>query len=313
MTANPPDPFAPGATVDAEGEPGARKPARWLALVGTLMCGLPLMGVGHFVLGRPRRWLGWVAVGIITMALMPIAVRTSNGKLFLVAVAAMVLAFLGSVVDVARARPGAIVPTFGRALAIVILVFVAGRGSAAATKRWLVEAFNIPSGAMLPNLLIGDHVMVKKGHDAERGAAIVFGYPPDPAVDYVKRVVAVGGDVVEMRGGVVIINGSPLPQTAIAGEVPCGEEGARCAAAREDNGAHSYAILTDPARPPQSFGPVTVPAGHLFVLGDNRDNSSDSRVWGTVPAANVRGTVSLVYWSQDNTGVRWSRIGTAPP
>src|SRR4051794_36461481 len=111
MTANPPDPFAPGATVDAEGEPGARKPARWLAVVGTLLCWYPLMGVGHFVLGRPRRWLAWIAVGIVAFALMVIPVRTGSAKVFLVGVAAMILALLGSVVDVARARPGAIVPS----------------------------------------------------------------------------------------------------------------------------------------------------------------------------------------------------------
>jgi signal peptidase I len=133
-------------------------------------------------------------------------------------------------------------------------------------------------------------------------------------VDYCKRVLAVGGDVVEFRKNVVFLNGQPLARTrldqACPGPGDTGPEARhRCTAFEEHNGRHRYRIWQDPAAAPSSFGPLTVPAGHLFVLGDNRDNSNDSRVWGTVPADHVKGRAQFIWWSRLGGVYRWDRIG----
>ncbi|HEX2660816.1 MAG TPA: signal peptidase I [Polyangia bacterium] len=315
MTSPAPDPFAPGSAVDQDGDAGPRKPARWLALLGSLLCWHPLMGVGHFVLGRPRRWAAWSAVGLVAYVLMAVTARAGAGKAFLLVVVGMVLAFFTVFIDVARVRAGTTVPPVRRAVIVIVLLFVAERGIGMATKRWITEAFNIPSGSMVPNLLAGDHVMVRKGSAVARGAVVVFHYPMDPSVDYIKRVVALGGDVVELRAGAVVVNGAPLPRTDAPGEVACAQPGERCSLAWEQNDGRAYLISLTPDRLLQDFGPIRVPAGHVFVLGDNRDNSSDSRVWGPLPVGNVTGTVSFVYWSQDKDTqhVRWERIGLQPP
>ena len=314
MTAHPPDPFAPGASVDDDGGSApSHRPPRWLALLATLVCGQPLMGVGHFVLGRPRRWLSWMAVGALLYGLMILSARIASGKLFWTAVVGFVLAALACLLDVARVPAGKRAPPLRLALAVIVALFILERGIGAATKTWLMEAFNIPSGSMIPALLVGDHVIVKKGPGVERGAIVTFQYPPDPSVIYMKRIVAMGGEMFEMREGAVLVNGVPLPRTPIAGDIPCTDSGERCTGAREENGGHGYTIALTAERLPQSFGPVAVPPDHVFVLGDNRDNSSDSRVWGPLPTANVIGTIAFLYWSRDVQGVRWDRIGTAPP
>jgi len=162
------------------------------------------------------------------------------------------------------------------------------------------QAFKIPTGSMEPNLLVGDHILVNKfafapvARESERrwlparairrGDVVVFRFPQDPSRDFIKRCVALPGDRIEIRSKVVWIDGERL------------EEGA-------------YAFFTDPHVYPDNpflhesisqrdnFGPYTVPEGHYFFLGDNRDNSNDSRFWGAVPAAYIKGRALLVYWS----------------
>jgi len=155
-----------------------------------------------------------------------------------------------------------------------------------------IEAFKIPSPSMVPTFLIGDHIMVDKWAYGKarphRGDLMVFRYPRSPEIDFIKRCVAVEGDVVEIQDKVLYINGA----------VP----------------AEPYAIFTGEGRffyGRDDFGPYTVPDGKLFVLGDNRDNSSDSRYWGPVDADEVIGRVRVIYWSWDREKkkVRWDRIG----
>lgn len=174
-------------------------------------------------------------------------------------------------------------------------------------RTFVVQAFKIPSGSMKDTLLIGDHILVNKFiygvklpilqkviipvSEPERGDIIVFKFPVEPEKDFIKRVVAVAGDTVEGRDKVVYINGRPA----------------------EEN----YAIHTDPqVYPPgfqarDNFGPITVPDNAVFVMGDNRDHSFDSRFWGFVDLKVVRGQAFMIYWSwdQEDFGVRWSRIG----
>ena len=191
-------------------------------------------------------------------------------------------------------------------IALVLALFI---------RTFIVQAFKIPSGSMLPTLQIGDHILVNKFiygikvpfsgtvlvpvDNPEPGDIVVFKYPRDPKLDYIKRVIAVAGDTVEGRDKKIYVNGKPLADT---------------------HGVHTDTrILPASAGPRDNFGPVTVPEGHIFVMGDNRDNSFDGRFWGFVDLKAVRGKAFLIYWSWDVqkpllsvdrfTSVRWSRIG----
>ncbi|MBC8443737.1 MAG: signal peptidase I [Deltaproteobacteria bacterium] len=182
-------------------------------------------------------------------------------------------------------------------LAIVLALFI---------RTFVVQAFKIPSGSMKQTLLIGDHILVNKFiygikipflrktiisiKSPERGDIAVFQFPEDPKKDFIKRVVAVAGDRVEIRDKKVYINGKQM--------------------------VSPHAIHTDPhiisgqLQPRDNFGPVTVPTGSFFVMGDNRDHSYDSRFWGFVDSKALRGKAFMIYWSWDKSsfGVRWNRL-----
>lgn len=192
----------------------------------------------------------------------------------------------------------------------------------------IVEAFKIPSGSMIPTLMVGDHIFVNKfayglkvpfwdwfadqplflvkRAAPQRGDVVVFKFPKDESVHYIKRVVGVPGDQIEVRDKVLYINGKALDRKeALRPEVIASLEG------------HEYDLealqLFDEINPTTKlphltmidrnnphfaeFGPVTVPAEHLFVMGDNRDYSSDSRVWGFVPFKNIRGKALFIWFS----------------
>ncbi len=159
---------------------------------------------------------------------------------------------------------------FAALLSLLIITFV-------------VQAFFIPSGSMEPTLAIGDRILVSKFtyrfSPIHRGDVFVFHYPLNPGKDFVKRVVALGGETVELRDGVVLINTTPISEfypTALAGG---------------DRACTS------------NYGPQKVPTGQLFVLGDNRCNSEDSRFFGFVPEENVVGKALLVYWPPPRIGL----------
>jgi len=171
----------------------------------------------------------------------------------------------------------------------------------------------------MPTLLVGDHIFVKKGRaNIARGDVIVFEYPRDRSTDYVKRVVALGGDRVEVKRGVPSINGVPLAHADVPGDCPVSDKPAfvppgpagSCRLVRETNAGRAYTIMLDSDHPAPDFGPLTVPADEVLVFGDNRDNSMDSRYWGGLPLDHIKGTARVIWWSKDpQAGVRWSRIG----
>ena len=174
-------------------------------------------------------------------------------------------------------------------------------------RTFVVQAFKIPSGSMEPTLEIGDHILVNKfiygtkipftslnllpWKNPGRGDVIVFIYPLEPDKDFIKRVIAVGGDTVRIVNKKVYINGAEVPDPH--------------AVYKDDT------ILPGEAQKRDNFGPVIVPPGNLFVLGDNRDRSLDSRFWGFVPLSDVKGKAFIIYWSWDRqeTTVRWNRLG----
>ncbi len=174
-------------------------------------------------------------------------------------------------------------------------------------RTFIVQAFKIPSGSMKPTLLVGDHILVNKFlygvkipftditlvpvKKPKRGDIVVFKFPEDPKKDFIKRVIAVSGDTVQIRNKEVYINDKPIDDP--------------------------YGIHIDPhtipgkLRPRDNLDPVSVPPDSLFVMGDNRDHSYDSRFWGFVKLSSVKGKAFIIYWSWDkeNLGVRWGRLG----
>ncbi|MCP4342811.1 MAG: signal peptidase I [Desulfobulbaceae bacterium] len=171
-------------------------------------------------------------------------------------------------------------------VAVILALFI---------RTFVVQAFKIPSGSMLPTLLIGDHLLVNKFIYGIRvpftgkilvpiknpihGDVVVFRFPKDRSIDYIKRVVGTPGDTVEIKAKKVFINGKPI------------------------NDAHAHVssptILNANASPRDNFGPILVPEDRIFVMGDNRDNSYDSRFWGFVDQRDVLGKAFILYWSWD--------------
>ena len=173
-------------------------------------------------------------------------------------------------------------------------------------RTFVVQAFKIPSGSMLNTLLIGDHILVNKFiygiknpingntwiplEKPERGDVVVFKYPLNPKQDYIKRVVGVAGDRIEIKNKKVFLNGEPQNEPYTI---------------HLDN-----KIIPAGIQSRDNMGPITVPANSLFVMGDNRDNSYDSRFWKFVDLKEVKGKAFILYWSWDkeNFSVRWNRI-----
>jgi len=174
-------------------------------------------------------------------------------------------------------------------------------------RTFVVQAFKIPSGSMKPTLLVGDHILVNKFiygvkipftnitlvpvKEPKRGDIVVFKFPEDPKKDFIKRVIAVSGDTVQIRNKEVYINDKPI---------------------EDPYGTHiDPHTIPGKLRPRDNLDPVTVPPNALFVMGDNRDHSYDSRFWGFVKLSSVKGKAFIIYWSWDkeNLGVRWKRLG----
>jgi len=184
------------------------------------------------------------------------------------------------------------------AVAVVLALFI---------RTFVVQAFKIPSGSMKPTLLIGDHILVNKFiygikipfwdktiipiKEPKRGDIVVFKFPEDPSKDFIKRVVATAGDVIEIRNKEVYLNHERV---------------------KKPYGVHmDPSIIPGSIQPRDNFGPVTVPPDSLFVMGDNRDHSYDSRFWGFVRLTALKGKAFIIYWSwdSDNFSVRWDRFG----
>jgi signal peptidase I len=208
---------------------------------------------------------------------------------------------------------------YGESIGVAILI-------ALFLRAFVVEAFKIPSGSMIPTLQVGDHIFVNKfiygvrvpwtnikfgmGYRSpRRGEVIVFIYPQNPEQDFIKRIVGLPGDTVEMHGEQVLVNGVPIPRRRLEG--PCqyrdfveetGHWVSRaCEAYEERVNGTSYTTYYEANRGGgerhESYGPHKVPPNSLFVMGDNRDNSLDSRSWGDVPFENIKGKAMVVWLS----------------
>ena len=192
-------------------------------------------------------------------------------------------------------------------IAVILALFI---------RTFVVQAFKIPTGSMEPNLLIGDHLLVNKFvfaptvsgverallpiRDVRRGDVVVFKYPEDPERDFIKRVIGLPGETIELKNHRIHINGMPLDE-------PYAHYLPRAAGGVSET-------TSDDVR--ENYGPAVVPAGAVFAMGDNRDNSQDSRYWGFLPVQNIKGRALMIYWSFDGesgslnpvTQTRWARL-----
>jgi len=195
-------------------------------------------------------------------------------------------------------------------------------------RSFLVEPFRIPSGSMMPTLLVGDFILVNKYAygirlpvlntkiidigEPQRGDVVVFRYPKDPSVDYIKRVVGLPGDRIGYYNKMLHINGKPVAQVPAGVYVGTGSGISMSGAGKrlEQLGDVQHQILVMP-RTPGLEGEYVVPEHEYFVMGDNRDNSNDSRYWGTVPEQNLVGKAFRIWmnWDGANGGIEWDRIG----
>jgi signal peptidase I len=325
-------------------------------------------GWGHYALGRFVRGHMWAGLTLLCMLLIPLHPALALAFLVLRVPAAIDAGIIQAHPVPSSGRVGRVLS--GVAVLIVALIL---------TRTYYLEAFKIPSGSQIPTLEIGDHVFVNKLAyqlgAPERGDMIVFSNPCQPDKDFVERVVALGGDTVEVRCDLLHVNGVAAPTRRSPDQCSYWDRDERgkwqerdCSRYLETVGDVEHAILSSPDRPDldeerSSAGPgdharlqgqhdfpsdrppscdgagedgaddrpvgsieaspvsatqtgacrpqrrYRVPDGHVFALGENRDNSSDSRVWGPVPVENIKGRVIGVWWSQGPSGIRWSRIG----
>lgn len=173
-------------------------------------------------------------------------------------------------------------------IAVILALFI---------RTWVVQAFKIPTGSMEQNLLVGDHLLVNKFvfspsaggvsdwllpvGDVHRGDIAVFKFPEEPERDFIKRVIGLPGETLEVRRRRVYIDSELLHEPYLEDQMPPIPTGAVTLDRRHD------------------FGPVAVPTGHYFMMGDNRDNSQDSRFWGALPHSYLKGKAMVVYWSYE--------------
>ncbi|MGB4069301.1 MAG: signal peptidase I [Nitrospira sp.] len=219
-----------------------------------------------------------------------------------------------------QSRQKSLVREYAEAIIVAMLL-------AFAIRVFVVQAFKIPSGSMIPTLQIGDHILVSKLSyglqwptdckvlwsfpplncytsetvvtfgKPQRGDIIVFRFPEDEEKDFIKRIVGLPGDTVQLKNKSVLVNGQPLDDKAFTQRIDPG-------------------VIDGTINPRDNFGPVTVPDGSYFVMGDNRDQSLDSRFWGYVREEKIRGRAFRIYWSWNGQGnwtewVRWERFGKA--
>jgi signal peptidase I len=283
--------------------PEARKPRRTSAVVVAIFLS-PV--TGYVTIGRWRRALVGMAIYLAAYGAIITAIAMGAGlRASLIMMALLFALYWAAVVDVARLDRRDPLPSWGKVAGFYVLVSIASTIVSAQVKAHVLEAFSMPSGSMIPSIDIGDHFFVSKlPRSVTRGEVVAFRYPPEPQTRYVKRVIAIGGDTAEGRDGRILVNGTPLAVSLIQPANP----GTNHEVWQESSGDRSYEILRVQAIPP-SWSPTTVPPGHVFLLGDNRDNSNDSRVWGPAPETAIEGHVRFIFWSSGPDGIHWDRIG----
>ncbi|HXI04118.1 MAG TPA: signal peptidase I [Candidatus Saccharimonadales bacterium] len=212
-----------------------------------------------------------------------------------------------------EAPPKGIIRDYFETIVICVIFVVAARA-------FVFQQSKIPTGSMIPTLLVGDYIVVNKFiyaptatalerailpvREVRRGDIVVFKYPVEPEKDYIKRIIGMPGDVLEVRNKTVYINGEPLDEPYKVHETEMTQEtwrlvkeGEMSPAAAEDASPPNRMLSHFRGDEHFNFGPFLVPPDSYFAMGDNRDNSKDSRAWGTVPRENIKGRAFVIFWS----------------
>lgn len=262
------------------------------------------LGLGHLYAGEARKGIIlFFAQGILLAFFLPlILLKTSlviYGFLFIFGLAYFIFCLLDAVKIARDNRFGYQLKKYNKwyvylacwAAAFLIVQPI----TEVSIKKNIIQAYKIPSGAMIPTLLIGDHILVDKfiykKHEPQRGDIIIFPFPEKPSQDFVKRLIGLEGDTIEIKNKQLYINNEKYTESYIVNSDPN--------------------VMAAETAPRDNFGPIVVPNGKYFVMGDNRDNSYDSRFWKFVDKSTVEGKVKSLYWSWDKDAfkVRWERIG----
>jgi len=280
--------------------PSRSKPRRWW-LAGLLSMLQP--GLGQIYNGQALKGIGFfivVLVLAIPVSILLIKYASIYTHLIVLILALGIwAAFVADAIVYAKKRGATYsLKPYNRVLvyvAIAVALFLVRETDSSFVRACIVQSFKIPAASMAPTLLAGDYILVDKLHNSERcpnrGDVVVFKYPVDPTKEFIKRVEAIEGDFVEIKNKSLYLNGKLVKA--------------------------DYAVFSDntilPAQtaPRDNFGPATVPKDSIFVLGDNRDHSLDSRFFGFVDKSKITGIAKYIYfsWDSENSSIRWNRMG----
>lgn len=236
-------------------------------------------------------WLQILVIGVIFQLLQFAIITWLPPPIYLLNI---ILSIVSLVVIITLIR-NKFYTTFPKAILIQIINIVLAIAVAISFRHFIVQAYKIPAGSNLPTILIGDYILVNKYiyrfENTQKNDWIIFKFPKDEKIDYIKRVVALPGDEVEIIDKKLYVNHKPSQEPFIANP--------------------PSSTMDKFQSPRDNFGPVTVPQDAYFVLGDNRDNSFDSRFWGFVQKEKIKGRAEIIYFSQDNKTkiIRFDRIG----
>ena len=275
-----------------------RKP--WVAGLLTFF----IIGLGHLYAGEAKRGIGlYVAQGLLIIILIPILIFKLNIFILVFTLFVGISYFIFCLVDAIKvSRVNKVAYTLKSYnkwyiyIGVFFLVnFLVHPNIETLIKENTIKSYKIPSGAMIPTLLIGDYILVNKFiykiKKPQRRDVIVFKYPKDPTKDFVKRLIGVEGDTIEIKEKKLYVNNIEQHESYVI---------------------HKDLNLNNSVQDPRiNFGPIIVPEDSLFFMGDNRDNSHDSRYWGFVKLDQLQGKLISYYWSWDKEvgKIRWQRIG----
>ena len=219
------------------------------------------------------------------------------------------------------AKPTMIIDYSRSFFPVLLIVFI--------LRSFLFEPFRIPSPSLEPTLLTGDFILVNKFHyglrlpvvhkkifkldELQRGDIVVFRWPPNPSINFIKRVIGLPGDKISYINKELFVNDQKIPQEFLQKDKVIDESGASIEALENQENllGVKHHIYINPEKNSQDYRDIVVPQGMYFMMGDNRDDSADSRYWGFVPDENIIGKAVLVWlsWNSDETNLRWKRIG----
>lgn len=288
--------------------------------IWAVLLSIAATGLGHIYCGRLLKGLILFFASFAFAPIIVVTAQNAASALMLALVIASLMLLLGvfiyALVDAGllarRIRDGYQLKEYNRWYIYLLFIVVAlsyPTNLASSIREHVLQAFKIPTQSMVPSILPGDRILLNKSiyriKPPQRGDVVVFIYPDDRRLYYIKRIVALPGDTIEINNNKILINDQPLDYSAITPQPELKLNlGETTHPQKENNIGHSYPILLDSAQM-ENMPKTVIPHGACFVLGDNRSQSKDSRQFGPIPLADVKGRVDYIYWPAQS----WSRFG----